>query len=212
MQRILYWSVLGLLTLASCNKKEVLLTKSSTTIDSIVVDYTPIYFFFEKKGNDTLINVNRKNTISTTNWVFHVDKRLPLITAVNEIIRLQEKRENAVFHKNENAINFFSYTDTTSKKLAFIPFKNIRYKVEKPDTTTTVKQLYFDKKGNGFLNGLNLNHNDLKKHFAHKNDSIHTVLSFQKEISFGDYLAKWIEISTLNINKSKNLETHYLVE
>ncbi|HTO35412.1 MAG TPA: hypothetical protein VLZ72_04180, partial [Flavobacterium sp.] len=65
---------------------------------------------------------------------------------------------------------------------------------------------------NGFLNGLNLNHNDLKNYFAHKNDSIHTVLSFQKEISFGDYLAKWIEISTLNINKSENLETHYVVE
>jgi hypothetical protein len=38
----------------------------------------PIYIFLEQKKKDTLAEVNRKNSIISTNWILNVDKRLPL--------------------------------------------------------------------------------------------------------------------------------------
>lgn len=89
-----YTYLLLILVLFSCGKKEsVLLPKSNRTIVAKVQDYSPIYLFFKTNGNDTLVEVNRKNAISSTNWIFHIDKRLPLRLVVPEIIKLQAKKE-----------------------------------------------------------------------------------------------------------------------
>ena len=123
--RVFLISVVSLLFF-SC-QKEVQLVKAGRTIDSLVVDHSPVYMFMETKGTDTIIDVNRKNTIGTTNWIFNIDKRLPLKLVIPEIIKLQQKREGATMHKNDAAINYFSYTDSLQKSLAFMPFKEISY-------------------------------------------------------------------------------------
>lgn len=192
----------------SC-KKEIQLTKAGYTIDSVMVDYTPVYFFLEKENNDTIINVNRKNTISTTNWVFHIDKRLPLKAAVTEIIRLQEKRDNAVFHKNDEAGNFYSYTDTTAKKLAFMPSKNIKYSFESSTEYVNNRELYFDKNGN-FLTEGKLSKDGLKDFLKELSDSTSISLCFNEKLTFGEYLATWIEVISLKNADTKISEVHYI--
>ena len=104
MKKVLFLSVVFLVI--SC-QKEVQLAQANHTIDSTLVDHSPVYIFLDTKGKDTIAEVNRKNTIGTTNWVFNVDKRLSLKVVIPEIIKLQEKREKAQFHKNEAAVNFF---------------------------------------------------------------------------------------------------------
>lgn len=112
--------------LTSC-QKEVQLAQGSVTVLDEMTDHTPVYLFFVEQNGDTLVELNRKNTVSTTNWIYHVDKRLPLQLVTPKIINLQQMREDNQMHKNEEAGNFYSYSDSLKQSLAFYPFKEIKY-------------------------------------------------------------------------------------
>ena len=72
------------------------------------------------------MDVNRKNTISTTHWIFNIDKRLRLRTIIPSIVKLQDKHANSI-HSKEGMHNYFSYADTLSSKLSFFEFDNVIY-------------------------------------------------------------------------------------
>ncbi len=129
-----YINLLVVFLLFSCgNKEDILLPKSDVTIVKEVLDHSPIYIFFRKKGNDTLAEVNRKNSIITTNWIFNIDKRLPLKLVIPEVMKLQDKKRKEKAHKNEKAENYYSYADTIGKNMAFLPFTKVYYTIGKPD-------------------------------------------------------------------------------
>ncbi|MFV8362885.1 hypothetical protein ACNQGO_05785 [Flavobacterium sp. ZT3P35] len=128
-----YYTLIVLFTLFSCgNKEDVLLPKAAVTIVKNVDDLSPIYIFFRTKGRDTLAEVNRKNSIISTNWILNVDKRLPLRLVIPEIMKLQQKKREEKAHKNEKAENYYSYADTICKNLAFIPFTDVFYTIGEP--------------------------------------------------------------------------------
>ena len=128
-----YCSLILVFLLLSCgNKEDILLPKSNVTIVSDVVDHSPIYIFFRTNGKDTLAEVNRKNSIITTNWILNIDKRLPLRLVIPEVMKLQEKKRNEVAHKNELAENYYSYADSIGKNMAFLPFTKVYYTIGKP--------------------------------------------------------------------------------
>jgi hypothetical protein len=138
-----YLSIAMLFVLVSCgNKEDILLPKSNVTMVSDVKDHSPIYIFFKTKGKDTLAEVNRNNSISSTNGIFNIDKRLPLRLVIPEVMKLQEKKRNSV-HKNEAAENYYSYADSIGKNMAFLPFTKVYYKMEKPLSSFIV---FFSKK------------------------------------------------------------------
>lgn len=85
--------------------------------------------FFKTEKNDTIIEVNRSNSISSTNWLFNIDKRLPLKLIIPEIQKLQAKKENSS-HKNEDSENYFTYMDNVKKSLAFLPFAKTEFVLE----------------------------------------------------------------------------------
>lgn len=129
-------------TIFSCNnKEEMALPKADVSIVKEVYDHSPVYIFFRTKGKDTIADLNRKNTIGTTNWIFNIDKKLPLKLAIPEIIFLQNKKKNGM-HTNDKAENYYSYADSIGKNLAFVPFTKIEYKLEKPSAGILV---YFTK-------------------------------------------------------------------
>ena len=127
MKKILFISIV--LLLISCKKEDVQLPKSNQTILKDIQDYSPVYMFLRVQEKDTTLEVNRQNTISTTNWVFNIDKRLRLKLVIPEVMKLQEKKKNSS-HKKEEAINVFSYADSIGKNLAFLPFTNVTYKYD----------------------------------------------------------------------------------
>ena len=125
--------ILVFLLLLSCgNKEDILLPKSNVTIISDVKDHSPIYIFFRTKGKDTLAEVNRKNSIISTNWILNIDKRLPLRLVIPEVMKLQEKKRSEVAHKNELAENYYSYADSIGKNMAFLPFTKVYYTIGEP--------------------------------------------------------------------------------
>ncbi|MBL7886185.1 MAG: hypothetical protein JNJ52_05525 [Flavobacterium sp.] len=126
-------SLVLVLVLISCNNNEkMLLPKANKTIVKEVYDHSPIYLFFSVKGKDTLAELNRKNAIGTSNWIFNIDKRLPLKTVIPQLQFMKEKRKKGM-HTNDKAEDYFSYADSIGKNLAFLPFTKVTYQFGMPD-------------------------------------------------------------------------------
>ena len=150
-----------LISLFSCQKKEVLLPQLDETIVADVKDHSPIYMFFETNEKDTLIDVNRSNSISSTNWLFNIDKRLPLKLVIPEIQKLQAKKEKSA-HKSETAENYFTYMDKKKKTLAFLPLVEVEYVFDNP--TLGMNTLYFKADGKMYFNKQQLSEQELEQY------------------------------------------------
>lgn len=182
-----YFSLILVFLVISCgNKEDILLPKSDTTVVKNLEDLSPVYIFFRTKGKDTLAEVNRKNTISTTNWIFHIDKRLPLRIVIPEIMKLQDKRRKDSAHKNEDAKDYYSYADSIGKNLAFLPFTNVYYKLERPKKGINV---FFTKDEKILVDNVLVKENELQKYINNKNTSYQDVsYCFDENMSFGNYI------------------------
>ncbi|MBF2708519.1 hypothetical protein [Flavobacterium soyangense] len=194
-----YFSVIILFILFSCgNKEAVLLPKSNVTVVGDVVDHSPIYIFFRTKGKDTLAEVNKKNEIISTNWIFNIDKRLPLRLVIPEVIKLQEKKRSEVAHKNELAENYYSYADSIGKNLAFLPFTKVVYKMKKPMFSFVV---FFDKHNEIFVDGTSGSREELKQLLNNlPKDKLKKIrFRFDPNMSFGNYIQNEILIQSLKI-------------
>ncbi|HKO75837.1 MAG TPA: hypothetical protein VJU52_01390, partial [Flavobacterium sp.] len=189
------FGIVVLLCFSCGNKEDVLLPKADQTIVKEVVDLSPIYIFFRVKAKDTLAEVNRKNSIITTNWVLNIDKRLPLRLVIPEVIKLQQRKREEKEHRNELAQNYYSYADSIGKNLAFIPFTNVYYKMEKPKNGVVV---LFTKSGNIKINNELVSKNDLKKHIGNFNSKSEEIrYCFDKNSSYGSYVQNKVFIDSI---------------
>ena len=122
--------ILGLLLLLmslSCIKERLLyLPEVKNSNITEISDVSHAYLFYDETEKDS-VNLNRKNLISTTNWLINVDKRLTLGQVIPHIIYLQDKKRNAKMHKNEDAKNYYTCNDTSKQNLGFIDFTNVYY-------------------------------------------------------------------------------------
>ena len=192
-----YCSLILVFMLLSCgNKEDILLPKSNVTIISDVKDHSPIYIFFRTKGKDTLAEVNRKNSIISTNWILNIDKRLPLRLVIPEVMKLQEKKRSEVAHKNELAENYYSYADTIGKNMAFLPFTKVYYKMEKPKFGVIV---FFDKNNKVSVNNVIVKRDEIQNYLnslpSDKPNKF--IFCFDKQMSFGNYIQNKILIQSL---------------
>ncbi|MEL1240678.1 hypothetical protein [Flavobacterium flavipallidum] len=208
-----YFSLIAILFLISCGSKEdVLLPKSDTTVVSNVEDHSPIYIFFRNEGKDTLAEVNRKNSIITTNWIFNIDKRLPLRLVIPEVIKLQEKKRNEKAHQNEKAENYYSYADIVKENLAFLPFTKVYYKMAKPKKNDFV--IYF-KKGNALvsLNGKNVKKSDLLQEFFSIQFILkpRIVVQFDKNMSYGEYIENKILLRKFDLYSTNPISVNEFI-
>ena len=192
-----------LLLYISCgNKEDILLPKAGQSIVKEVVDLSPIYIFFRVNGKDTLAEVNRKNSIITTNWILNIDKRLPLRLVIPEVMKLQQKKREEKEHRNELALNYYSYADSIGKNLAFIPFTEVYYKMERPTVGVLV---YFDKKNKIWINDIMIKKDELENFlnkFIDKNNSP-IMLCFDKNSSFESYIQNKVFIKSILFTKNR---------
>lgn len=195
-----YFSLIILFLMLSCgNKEAILLPKSNVTVVSNVVDHSPIYIFFRTKGKDTLAEVNRKNSIISTNWILNIDKRLPLRLVIPEVMKLQEKKRSEVAHKNELAENYYSYADSIGKNMAFLPFTKVFYKMGKPLNGGYI--FYFKKESDLVLvDNIEIKKSDVLNYLYSFNFEVNTkiLLLFDKNMSFEEYLQTKILIRELD--------------
>jgi hypothetical protein len=199
---------IALMLCFSCgNKEDILLPKSDRTIVKEVLDLSPIYIFFRVNGKDTLAEVNRKNSIITTNWILNIDKRLPLRLVIPEVMKQQKRKREEKEHRNESAQNYYSYADSIGKNLAFIPFTNVYYKMEKPKNGIVI---YFTKEGKIKINNEFVSKNDLIEQIGilkGKSDEIR--FCFDKNSTYGSYIENKIMIDDLTKKKGVLVEFVY---
>jgi hypothetical protein len=186
--------LISLLSLFSCEDKPVLLPQVDHTILAKIEDHSPIYMFFKTEKKDTLIDVNRKNSISSTNWVFNIDKRLPLQLVVPEIIKLQAKKEGST-HKSATSENYFSYSDSIQKQLAFIPFTKLTFTLEQPKYGVNI---YFAKNSTVFVNAIEVKKEDLKTYLSHlpSDKPLKFNYCFDKNSSYGSFVKELVFAQT----------------
>lgn len=188
-----------LLICVSCgNKEDVLLPIADSSIVKEVSDLSPIYMFFRVKGKDTLVEVNRKNSIITTNWIFNIDKRLPLRTVISEVMKLQQKKREEKEHRNELALNYYSYADKIGKNLAFIPFTEVYYKMEHPKFGVII---FFTKGNEIHVNNITVKRELLKVYLDNlQSDKPNKfVFCFAKDLSYESYIQNEIFIRNINL-------------
>jgi len=190
---VLFFSML------SCGKKEIQLPQLNETLVAEVKDHSPIYMFFKTEGNDTLIDVNRNNLISSTNWLFNIDKRLPLKLVIPEIQKLQVKKAKSSHLKN-GSNNYFTYMDKKKKTLAFMTFTNVTYIFKENKEGISV---FFTKRNKIFVNDILVDEKDLESYINNLNRTYQEVaFGFDKNLSFQDYI--------IAKNVAKNLEIKFI--
>lgn len=139
------------LFILSCTQKEVKLPTLSVSGLSEIQNHSQVWIFFEIKNNDTVANLNKKNTISSTHWIYNIDKRLPLKKIIPSIINLKYKHSNGM-HSKEGMHNYFSYSDTISKKLSFVEFDTTIF-----ETDSTLSKYYIKSNSELYKNFNNIN-------------------------------------------------------
>ena len=127
-----YFQLFFLLLIVSCgNEKVIQLPEISQSEISEILDVSPAYLFYDETQKDS-IELNRKNLISSTNWLVNVDKRLTLDQAIPKIVFIQNKKKNSS-HKKEGTKNYYTCNDTAFKILGFIEFTDVNYKTYKDE-------------------------------------------------------------------------------
>lgn len=199
MKNIVYFFLV--LMLVSCSNKEVLLPQVDRTIVATVEDHSPIYMFFETKEKDTLVDLNRKNSISSTNWIFNIDKRLPLKLVIPEVIKMQAKKSGSM-HNNAESQNYFSYSDSIHKKLAFVPFTKVIYKLEKPKSGINI---YFSK-NRILVDSIEFTKEKFEEYIENLNaeDLYKCNFCFDKNDSYGNFVKNYVIVTTLEVKKILN--------
>ncbi len=200
-----YLALIIALALFSCEgNKEIQLPKANKTIVDDVQEHSPIYIFFKMEGKDTIADVNRKNSIVSTNWIFNIDKRLPLRLVIPELIKLQAKKDGSM-HKNEAAENFFSYANDIKKTMAFLPFTKVKYTLDKPKTGLIV---YFAKNKKVVVNGIEVKKEELKNYLNQLSNQKSYQINFciDKKCSYDDYLKILVFSEELNAFTNKLIE------
>jgi len=192
----------------SCGKDKVLqLPEISYSEISEINDVSAAYLFYDESLPDSL-ELNRRNLISSTNWLINVDKRLALKQAIPTIKFLQEKKQKSE-HKKENTKNYFTCNDSSKKDLGFIEFTPIEYHEETtgeffsetsniPKGTRFSIAFYSPEKIEitGFMEELivkTTNQTALTKTLSNliiqHNVQIEIILNFNQNLSFQDYIS-----------------------
>ncbi len=194
-----------LFLLSSCQNKEVILPQANETVVADVKDYSPIYFFFKTEEKDTLIEVNSNKSISSTNWFFNIDKRLPLRKVILEIKKLQTKKTSSI-NKSVTSENYFTYTDTVKKTMAFFPFTKVKYKLEKPDFN--VIYFYLDRNDLVHFKEEVFSKNELQTFLDSKPvPASSVVFAYDKGMSFGKYIQYQFFVKHLIAPKEMSINT-----
>ncbi|MBC3844990.1 hypothetical protein H8K90_01245 [Winogradskyella echinorum] len=214
-----YIYLLFILCCFSCNNERVLLLPEIENAEvTEVLDVSPAYIFYDETQPDSAL-LNRKNLISTTNWLVNVDKRLTLRQAIPHIKFLQEKKRNAKMHKNENAKNYFTCNDTSIGSLGFLEFTDVNYAKKDSSNYWTGKrhlwsrnhiEIHYINENDIFIEGIiteSIQEKSKSKEIVEtitgfiKNDTIKLILNFNQKLSFQDYISLKSELLKIKTDK-----------
>lgn len=124
---------LFLLVLNACSKKEVKLPLIDVDTTTEIQNHSSIWVFYGTENGEDQAELNKNNKITTTHWIFNIDRRLNMEALIPVLEQMQEERNRDSMHKKEGMLNYFSYANTLSSNISLCLFKQTWYQRTTPD-------------------------------------------------------------------------------
>jgi len=171
--------------LISCNKKSVELPLIPVTGKTNISNHSQIWVFINYDENKIKANVNKKNIISSTNWIINMDKRLPMneVIPVLEMIKAQRDRKSP--HSSDEMKTYLSYSNTKDKNISLYPVDSLHF-------------LVLDKVG----------YDDLLSHY--KSDT--NIYLFEKSFNLNDETFQYHFFNEDFLRKLPNKPIHFFLD
>lgn len=188
-----------ILLLASCDRKEMKISRSDESIQVEMFEFSPAYI--EKNDNGKAL-LNENNLIGNTHWVLSVDRSLQLGQVTSFLKHLTDKKFNKESVHTDDKDIFFIYSDTLHKQNAYVkmPFKTISLeKLPLVEPLENSLQLYNLKSAEDLLK----KYNDSKDLHSEIN---FMTLEIDKNISVEQFVNLLIELEKQKIDESVNID------
>lgn len=197
--------ILAALLLISCTNKEIKLPRIGMAGIQEIQNYSEVWMFYNESSLDNPLDLNKNNTISTTHWLFNIDKRIPMQHIIPELEALKFKHANSM-HSEKGMLNYLSYSDTLSNKLSYVSFDGITFKTDSVQSKFYIKENSKDYENFNNLNiTINPNNtwiNDAKMEdgeltttlpefieFSAEDRQTMLHLNFNQDITYQDYMS-----------------------
>ena len=123
MKAKLFALIFGVILLASCQQKEMKISRSDFSVVTEMNDFSPAYILKNEKGT---VEIKKNSLIGNTHWVLSVDRDLTLNEVAPFLEELtQKKHKKGGMHEDTKDI-YLVYSDTVHKQNAYVkmPFKS----------------------------------------------------------------------------------------
>ncbi len=127
MKRTLILVSVILFSFNSCKKKNLELPIIPISGISGIMNFSEIWVFYNSTEEKRKAVINKNNTISTTNWIINIDKRLTMKEVVPILEMIKTKRAKKSIHSAEGALNYLSYANEKDKNISLFSNDSIQY-------------------------------------------------------------------------------------
>lgn len=126
------------ISLISCHNKSLQLPQVPVAGESEKMNHSQIWVFYENESAKA--DLNKNNTISSTDWIINIDKRLVLSEVIPVFQMIKKKRAKKSIHSVEGMQNFLTYSDTGNKKIALFSIDSIQYMMQSQAEIAKIEQ------------------------------------------------------------------------
>lgn len=123
----------------SCVREEVKLPQIAMEGETEIQNHSEVWMFYKENEAESPLKLNKNNTISTTHWLYNIDKRLQLKHIIPELQELRYKHANGM-HSEEGMLNYLSYSNTLNNQLTYRSFDYVTYKTDSLQSKFFIKQ------------------------------------------------------------------------
>lgn len=123
MKAKLFTLIFGVILLASCQQKEMKISRSDFSVVTEMTDFSPAYILKNEEGT---VEIKKNSLIGNTHWVLSVDRDLTMNEVAPFLQELTKKKhKKGGMHEDTKDI-YFVYSDTVHKQNAYVkmPFES----------------------------------------------------------------------------------------
>lgn len=123
MKTKLFTLIFGAILFASCQQKEMKISRSDFSVVTEMTDFSPAYILKNEEGK---VEIKKNSLIGNTHWVLSVDRDLTLIEVAPFLHELTEKKHKVGGMHEDTKDIYMVYSDTVHKQNAYVkvPFKS----------------------------------------------------------------------------------------
>lgn len=215
MKKFLIFSVL-IFVLSACNQKSLDLPQVAVAGISEIQNHSQIWVFYKHDTDKIKAEINKNNTISTTNWIINIDKRLPLSEVIPVFNLIKAKRAKKSIHSSDDAQNYLSYSNILENKISLFSIDSIQYMMLPKND---IKQLLNDKPCKNTIQFskdiVSLNANNIQKEAWSKKtfESLSSgcvQLVFSKELTYQEYMDYRLKLIGVLPNNTRIETTEFI--